>query len=77
MLFGGLDARHHHRNLFFHHGLLPLCGEGDFLKLAVAQDDAIVVPCGDAGAKFLAALLFKVLLGGHQDISAGVQVQKV
>ena len=77
LFFGGLDALHHLCDLLFQHGLLPLCGEGDFLKLAVAQDDPIVVSCGDAGAEFLPALLLKVLLSGHQDIGSRIQVQKV
>ena len=64
-------------DLLLDDALLPLEGEGDLLKLAVPNDDRIVIPSGDAGAKLLAVGGLKVLLGRYQQFGAGVEVQKL
>ena len=71
------DAGHDIVDLLLQNFPLPLHGHGNLLKLAVADDDGIVVAGGDASAEPLAVLGFKVLLGGHQNICGGVQLQKL
>ena len=64
-------------NLVLQQPPLTVRADGDFLKLAVADDDRVVVAGGDAGAEFLAVFGFKVLLAGHQQIGRGVQRQEL
>ena len=59
------------------HGLLPFSRQRDFFKLAVSDNDAIVVPGGNPRAKAFPVLLFKVLFGRHEDIGRRVQLQKI
>ena len=64
------------RNLILQKPLLPLPADGDFLKLAVTDDNRIIVAGGDPGAELFAVFRFKVPLLGHKDIGGGVQTQK-
>ena len=47
---------------------LPLLGHGDLFKLAVTNDNGIIITGGDSAAELLSVLGFKVLLGGNQNI---------
>jgi len=64
-------------NLLLNDTLLPLKGQRNALKLAVPDDDGIVVPGGDAGAEFFTIGGFKVLAPCHQQLGIGVEVQKL
>ena len=48
-------------NLLLNDTFLPLKGQRDALKLAMPDDDGIVVPGGDAGTEFFAVGSLKVL----------------
>ena len=72
---GLLDSSQDFLNLAFQNGLLALHTHRDFFKLAVADDDSVIVPGGNAAAKFLPVLGFKVFLRGNQDIGAGIELQ--
>ena len=54
---------------------LALHTHRDFLKLAVSDDDGVIVAGGDPAAEPLAVLGFKVLSGGYQDVGGGVELQ--
>ncbi len=71
------DALGDFLNLIFQQPLLPFLADGDFLKLAVADNDRIIIPGGDSGAKLLPVVLFKVLFGCHQNVGGGVEPQKL
>ena len=64
-------------DLLLQEPFLPLSGHGDALKLAVADDNGVIVAGGDAGAELLAVAGFKILFGGHKDICRGVEPQKL
>ena len=64
-------------NLFLNDTFLPLKGQRDALKLAMPDDDGIVVAGGDAGTEFFAVGSFKVLAPCHQKFGVGVEVQKL
>ena len=57
--------------------LLPFSGNGDALKLAVADDNGVIVAGGNAGAELLAVACLKVLFGSHKDIGGGVEPQEL
>ena len=59
------------------HPLLPFSGDRDALKLAVADDNSIIVAGGDAGAELLAVSRLEVLFGDGEDIGRGVQTQEL
>ena len=48
-------------DLLFQKPCLPLFGDGDALKLAVADDNGVVVPGGNPGAELLAVGRLEVL----------------
>ena len=56
--------------------LLPLLRNRNTLKLAVADDDRVIIAGGNSRAEFLSVCPFKVLLGGNQNIGRGIQAQK-
>ena len=56
---------------------LPLSGHGDALKLAVADNNGVIVAGGDPRAELLAVSCLKVLFGGHKDICGGVEPQEL
>ena len=51
-------------NLALQNSLLALHAHGDFLKLRVPDNDGVIVPGGNAAAKLLAVLGFKIFLRG-------------
>ena len=57
---GLLNAEQNLLDLALQNGLLALYTHGDFLKLRMSDDDGVVVPGGNAAAKLLAVLGFKV-----------------
>ena len=61
---GLLDSSQDFLNLALQNGLLALHTHGDFLKLRVPDNDSVIVPGGNAAAKLLAVLGFKVFLRG-------------
>ena len=65
LCLGLLDSFQDFFNLALQNGLLALQAHGDFFKLAVADDDGVVVPGGNAAAKLLAVLGFKIFLRGN------------
>ena len=64
-------------NLLLNDTLLPLKGQRNALKLAVPNDDGIVVAGGDAGAEFFAVGGFKILAPCHQQLGIRVEIQKL
>jgi len=72
---GLLDPSQDFLNLALQNGLLALQAHGDFLKLAVADDDSVVVPGGNAAAKLLAVLGFKVFLCRYQDVGRRIELE--
>ena len=61
--------------LLFQEIPLALHTHRDFLKLAVSDNDGVIVAGGDPAAEPLAVLGFKVLPGRHQNIGRGVELQ--
>ena len=64
-------------NLLVKEPFLLLRTDGDTLKLAVADDNGVIVAGGDTGAEFLAVVGFKVLLGSDKDVGRRVEPQKL
>ena len=64
-------------DLLLQEPFLPLSGYGDALKLAVADDNGVIVAGGDAGAELLAVACLKVLFGSDKDIGGGVEPQEL
>ena len=64
-------------DLLLNDTFLPLKGQRDALKLAMPDDDGIVVPGGDAGTEFFAVGSLKILAPCHQKFGVGVEVQKL
>ena len=60
--------------LLFQYEFLPFLGHGDLFKLAVADDDGIVVAGGDPGAEPFSVFGLKILFGGNQNIGGGVEL---
>ena len=74
----GLGNAHHNLiDLLLQDGLLPFYRHGDLLKLAVTNDDGIIVAGSNSAAELLAVLRFKVLLGRHKDIGRGIKLQEL
>ena len=69
---GLLDFIH----LFLNQSLLPLCGQRDFLKLRVTDNNGIIVAGRDTAAKRFAVAGFKIFLAGNQQLCIGVEVQE-
>ena len=77
MGFQFVDCGKRFINLLLNDALLPFKGQRYALKLAVPDDDRIVVAGGDAGAEFFAVGGLKVLAPCHQQLSIRVEVQKL
>ena len=77
MDFQLIDGGKRFINLLLNDALLPLKGQRNALKLAMPDDDGIVVPGGDAGTEFFAVGGLKVLAPCHQKFCVGVEVQKL
>ena len=56
---------------------LPFHGYGYPFKLAVPDDNRVIVSGGDTGAELLAVPFFKVLFGGNENVCGGIQPQKL
>ena len=63
-------------NLVLQQRLLPFLADGDFFKLAVSDDNRIIIAGGNSGAEFLPVFGFKVLLLRNKNIGGGIQPQK-
>ena len=77
MDFQLIDGGKRFINLLLNDTLLPLKGQRDALKLAMPDDDGIVVPGGDTGAEFFAVGSLKVLAPCYQQLGIGVEVQEL
>ena len=75
--FQFIDGGKRFINLLLNDTFLPLKGQRDALKLAMPDDDGIVVPGGDAGTEFFAVGSLKVLAPCYQQLGIGVEVQKL
>ena len=64
-------------NLILDEPLLTLLGDRDLLKLAVADDDGIIIACCDPGTEFLPMSLLKVLFRRNKDVCSRIQTQKL
>ena len=71
------NANHNLIDLLLQDGLLPFYRHGDLFKLAVADDDGIIVAGGNSAAELFAVLRFKVLLSRHKDIGRGIKLQEL
>ena len=70
-----VDAVHDLVDLPLNDDLLSLGGHGNFLKLAVSDDNGVIVAGGDPCTEFLAVLRFKILFGRHKDIGRGIELE--
>ena len=66
---GLLDFIH----LFLNQTLLSFCRQGYFFKLAVSDDNRIIITGSDTAAKRFAVAGFKIFLAGNQKLCIGVQ----
>ena len=71
------NAHHDFVDLLFQNGPLALYTHGDLLKLAMPDNNGIVVAGGDPSTEFLAVLGFKILAGGNEDICRRIELQKL
>ena len=76
-IFGFVDRCGDVIDLSLYGSGLPLPGERDALKLAVADDDGVIVPCRDPAAELFPVGRLKVFFGGDKDICRRVQAQEV
>ena len=58
-------------DLPFQHSDLPLCGDWDFLKLAMCQNYGVIFSSGDLGNVAVAVFRGKILCGGYQKVCVG------
>ena len=77
MDFQLIDGGKRFINLLLNDTFLPLKGQRDALKLAMPDDDGIVVPGGDAGTEFFAVGSLKVLAPCYQKFCVRVEVQEL
>ena len=56
---------------------LAFPADGNTLKLAVSNDDSVIISGGDTGAELLTVMGLKVFFGGHKDIGGWVKPQKL
>ena len=71
MDFQLIDGGKRFINLLLNNTLLPLKGQRNALKLAVPNDDSIVVAGGDAGAEFFAVAVSKSLRRATKSLALG------
>ena len=69
------NAVQHFIQLLLQDGTLSFQGHGDLFKLAVPNDDRIVVAGGNAPAELLAVLGLEVLLGGDKNVGGGIELE--
>ena len=63
--------------LLLQDALLPLGGYGYLLELAVADDNAVIVPGRYPRTEFLAVGRLKILFSSHQYLRAGIEPQEL
>ena len=66
---GLLDFIH----LFLNQTLLSFCGQGYLFKLAVSDDNCVVVAGRNSRTEFFAITGFKIFFAGDQQLCIGVQ----
>ena len=71
------NSHHNFVDLLFQNGPLALYTHGDLLKLAMPDNNGIVVAGGDPTTEFLAVFGFKILAGGNEDICRRIELQKL
>ena len=72
---GVADGQQHLVDLPLQDLPLPLTGQGDLHQLTVADDNGVIIAGGNAGAQPAAIVLFKVPLGGHQNVGSRVELE--
>ena len=71
------NAHHNLVDLLLQNGPLALHAHGNLLKLAMADNNGVIVAGGDAPTEFLAVFGFKILAGGNEDICRRIELQKL
>ena len=71
------NTHHDFVDLLFQNGPLALYTHGDLLKLAMPDDNGIVVAGSDPSTEFLAVLGFKILTGSDKDVRCRIELQKL
>ncbi len=71
------NAHHNFVDLLLQNGPLALYAHGDLLKLAVPDNDRIVVASGDPTTEFLAVFGLKILAGRNEDVRCRIELQKL
>ena len=66
---GLLDFIH----LFLNQTLLSFCGQGYLFKLAVSDDNCIIITGRNSRTEFFSITGFKIFLAGNQQLRMGVQ----
>ena len=69
------DAQGDLVQLLFQRKPLALYAHGYLLKLAVPDDDGVIVPGGNSATKPLSIFGFKVLFSRHKDVRGGIELQ--
>ena len=72
-----LNAQGDFLDLILQQTLLPFKGNGDALKLAVADDHGVIIAGGDPGAELFSVSALKIPFGRDQDIGGGIQAQEL
>ena len=72
-----LNAQGDFLDLILQQTLLPFKGNGDALKLAVADDHGVIIAGGDPGAELFTVGALKIPFGRDQDIGGGIQAQEL
>ena len=70
-----LDTVHDVINLTVQDNFLTLSGHGDLFKLAVSDDDSIVISRSNTGTELLTVASFKVLFRCYKDIGRRIELE--
>ena len=71
------NAYHYLVDLLLQDRFLPFHGHRNLLKLAVTNDDGIIVTGSNSAAELLTVLRLKVLFCCHKDIGRGIKLQEL
>ena len=71
--FQFLDAFGQFVDLILEQSLLSFHGNGNALKLGVADDHGVVIPGGDSGAELFSVGFFKIPFSGHKNFGRRIQ----
>jgi len=71
------DSQHDLVDLLLQNGPLALYTHGDLLKLAMPDDNGVIVAGGDPTTEFLAVFGFKILTGSDKDVRCRIELQKL